>query len=262
MKLDQKTFLAKFKLYFSNLFARTMKMMLMNAEGLEDNQAIFTNISLDGAEFYIQDPTYYMHLVTFNDKDFIDDLFELFPLLHKAIILIDVSKLLTAINKHEGDITTIKMKHKDSIVFMSTVVNKQPIDTICGDIISEYQGSRYVDIFNSSVVDETNAITKNVSSEINPTDKVSIVTLNDIPPSTSYFRIAVLNSQTTVSVKEINGKLLSNIPYTHSIMADKKGSATRVNFLFNCPLVRVLSVQPSMVWFPKNKNNSKEVNNE
>ena len=94
MKNDDKTFLNKLKLYFATLFARSMPKIVFGASGLQDNQALFSNIDLADAELYSPDPKFYIHLVTFKDTDFVDDLFEIFPLLKDAIVLLQSDKFL------------------------------------------------------------------------------------------------------------------------------------------------------------------------
>ena len=251
MKNEPKLFLQKLKLYFSTLFARSMTKAIFGAPDLKDNEILFTNIDLIEAELYTPDPEYFIHRVTLKDDDFVEDLFEVFPLLKNGIVLLYTDKFFSAINKNTGDLCDIKLVNKESKVLLSAKLDEATVETECGEIISSYQATRYLDIMQSGSINKSTSVSTKLNNRISLEDKLTILDLgklfNDLDGD---YTCALLNNQSTISVKEFIKK--ANVTnYTHSVMSVREGDAARLNVWFSCPLVDVVSVQPAVVWFPK-----------
>ena len=259
MKHDSKTFLTKLKLYFSTLFSRSMPKMLMGATGLEQNQALFSNMSLEEVEHYTPDPKNYMHLVTFLDNDFVSDLFEKFPLLHKSIILIYCDAMLSAVNKNEGTLNDLRLRYTGTTVYIDHIRNNTLTSTECGAIISDYHASRYMDIFTESLIDKGVTHIVPIEDKVNCDKQVNIVNLGNISGD-GFVRLALLAGQSTVSYKTFMSKMKCD-DYAIRAMAEQTGDIVRINFWFACPFVNVISSQPSVIWFKRSNNsNNKDTN--
>ena len=260
---DPKTFLTKLRLYLATVFARSMPKMIMGVPGLNDNQALFSNISLIEAELYSPDAEYYIHRVTFTDEEFVSDLFEQFPLLKNAIVLLYTDKFFSQLNKHEGTLAELSLESNGTDIVVNTIQNKVKVSSVCGVIISEYQASRYADIFNDALFQFNGAdcIPIPLKDKINQEDKVTVIKIDNSPALKNVFACALLNNQSTVAVSEFVKK--ANITsYVHQCWVAPVGDVIKINVWFSCDCIEVLSTQPAVVWFPKSDNKNKEVNND
>ena len=121
----------------------------------------------------------------------------------------------------------------------------------CGKIISSYQASRYIDIFESGSINKNTAVSTSIENKISLDDKLTILDFGKLfNLSDNHYTCALVNNQSTISVKEFLKK--ANVhQYTHTVMAVREGDTARLNVRFCCEYLDVLSVQPAVVWFPK-----------
>jgi hypothetical protein len=124
-------------------------------------------------------------------------------------------------------------------------------EVTCGNVISSYQASRYLDIFESGTINNKTSVSTQLKNRISLDDKLTILDLGKIFGEFDCdYTCALLNNQSTISTKEFLSK--SNIEtYTHTVMAIREGDAARLNIWFSCPVIEVVSTQPAVVWFPK-----------
>ena len=251
MKNEPKLFLQKLKLYFSTLFARSMPKAIFGTPDLDDNQILFSNIDLNEAELYTPDPEYFIHLVSIKDTDFLMDLFEQFPLLKRAIVLLYMDAFLAAINKHNDDVNKIQLASINDTIIVKVLIDGKETSIDCGKIISSYQASRYIDIFESGSINKNTAVSTSIENKISLDDKLTILDFGKLfNLSDNHYTCALVNNQSTISVKEFLKK--ANVhQYTHTVMAVREGDTARLNVRFCCEYLDVLSVQPAVVWFPK-----------
>ena len=252
MKHDPKIFLQKLKLYFTTLFARTMPKAIFGTPDLKDNQILFSNIDLEEAELYTPDPEYFIHLVSLKDEDFVNDLYEQFPLLKKAIVLLFMDQFFAAVNKHDGELKQIQLIHKDDTVIVLVCTNGSMHGVTCGKVISSYQASRYLDIFKSGTIDKETSVSVPLTNKISLDDKLTVLDLGKLfNDSNDTYTCALLNNQSTISVKEFLKKAeIKN--FTHAVLSIRQGSSVKLNIWFSCPVLDVISTQPAVVWFPHN----------
>lgn len=251
MKYEPKLFLQKLKLYFATLFARSMPRAVFGVPDLQDNQVLFSNIKLEEAELYTPDPQYFIHLVTVKDTEFVDDLFEQFPLLKQGIVLLYTDKFFSGINKNEGELKDIKLFNRDNKVFLSSIKNRVSVEYECGEIISSYQASRYFDIFKSGSINRNTSSSVTLKDRIAVENKITVLDLGQLfDDFNGEYTCALLNNQSTIAVNDfLKNSKIDN--YTHTVLTVREKDAARLNIWFSCPVIEVVSTQPAVVWFPK-----------
>lgn len=251
MNNEPKPFLQKLKLYFSTVFSRTMTRAIFGTPNLGDNQILFSNITLQEAELYSPDPEYFIHLVTIKDTEFLEDLFEQFPLFKQGIVLLYVDKFFSGLNKNTGSLSDIKLFNKNNKIFLSVLIDRVSEEYECGEIISEYQAMRYYDVFNSGVINRSTAAMSPLENKIADTDKLTILDLGKLFNDFSgTYTCALLNNRSTIAIKNFVKNSKVGL-YTHTVLATREKDAVRLNILFSCPIIEVVSTQPAVVWFPK-----------
>ena len=255
MHTTDKEFLNKFKLLFSSLFARSMTKVIVGCQEFKRNEFLFTNIKLDEIQMYEPDPDYFIHKVEIFDTNFMDDLFERFPFFKEAICILYTDKILSTINKHVGSLEEIKTvfinNHYDVIVKTS---EHTPLAVTCADLISPYDATQYVTLFQQSLVDPVLSKEKDISSDIDPNKDYSVVAFDILQDRHAKF---VYATKSYVSLKEYPAKSkITEYSYVARASADKK--TIRVNTVFQNEWLRVTSVQPSMIWITTSKQKDKK----
>lgn len=254
MHLSDKDFLNRLKLYFSTLFARSMPKVVIGCPDLADNEFLYSNIKLEEMEYYEPDSSYYIHRVELCDSDFFNDLIERYPVFKTCTWMLYTDKLTSYINKHVGELKDIKIYVEDVKIMISVNPkdSNEPLIGEIGELISEYTASQYLHVFNSALVDPVSSIETDLCGKMNIDLPYTIL---DVPHFTDRTcKAALILSGSGVSMKEFPKKA-DLFQYTYSMLSSAEGKTVRVNTRFKCPLVNVTSVQPSIVWFTKSKNN-------
>lgn len=251
MNLSDKAFIVELKLLFSSLFSRAMTKVVVGCPGLDSNEFIFSNIKLEEIQMYEPDPKFFIHKVEILNKQFMTDLYEVFPFFKDTCFLLYTDKFLSTIGKHVGGVKEIQVfMNNENIDLCVTTSNKTPLVVTCAQIISEHDASQYYRVFESALVDPVSAKTQDITNAIQEKENYTVIDLNFFEDRICKF---VHPIKGYVSLKEYPNKaLLLDYEYTAYITNDK--TSVRVNTRFCSPAVNVTSVQPSMIWFSKPKN--------
>ena len=252
MNHEPKLFLKKLKVYFATIFSRTMSKAVFGVPGLNQNQSLFSNIGLQEAELYAPDPEYFVHLVTFKDEEWFNDLIELFPLFKDSIVLLQVDKFLTGVNKHKGDVTQLHFVRRNTKVYIVYAPDSVEEESECGEIISSYQARRYYDIFEQGRVDLSSVCKTPFPKDIDDSGKPVVMNLGALFPDRNellYNYVAYVGRSTIALTAFL--KTIDLHEYLHEVIASREKDTVKLNVAFTSLLIDVLSVQPALVWFPK-----------
>ena len=254
---SEKEFIKQLKLLFSSLFSRAMTKVVIGCPGLKDNEFIFSNIKLEEIQMYEPDPAYFIHIVEVLEKQFLDDLFEVFPFMKDTCCLLYTDKFLSTIGKHVGKLSEIKIHTNNENIDLCVITeNKTPLVVTCATIISEHDALQYKRVFDSGCIDQVGAMSQDIAELINPKEDYSVIDLD-------YFKDRICKFvhplKGYVSLKEFPQKAIL-LDFSYKAYATNDKMSLKVNTVFKSPSVNVTSVQPSMIWFtkPKNKENKNE----
>ncbi len=259
MHHSDKDFINKFKLYFATLFARSMPIVIVGCSSLADNQFIYSNIPLEKMELLENSSTYYLHDVKITDEQFMQDLYEVFPLFKSHIFMLNVSKICSAIGKHTGLLKDIILKEVAGVINI-TVLDKKlgmPLITECGQLISNFVAHRYLEVYTQAYIGTANTIMYDFKQNITKINLAAPHNTIEIPLSTGKIcKLVLLNNGSCVSVKEFIPK--SKITdYAYSIYAKLEKNTVVANAVFTSKEIQVTSVHPAVIWFTqKQQHNS------
>jgi hypothetical protein len=243
---------------FATLFARSMTKVIVGCPGLPDNVFIYCNIPKEEMEYFEPNANYYMHMVQFLDPDFFEDLIEKFPIFKNTTFLLYTDKLLSAIGKHSGDLSTMKMYDNGVKIFISVAQKDESIlEVECGEIISAHLAMQYKHVFDEHKIDPVCAREQDLLGVIQKDAPFSFIDIDHFTDRTG--KCALLSNGSGVSIKEFPNKA-DLFEYSYSMLTVEQGTTVEINTVFKCPIVDVVSVQPAVVWFTKSKK-EKDITN-
>lgn len=251
MHLKDKDFIKSLRLMFATLFARSMTKVIVGCPSLPDNVFIYCNIPKEEMEYFEPNANYYIHMVQLLDPDFFEDLIEQFPIFKNTTFLLYTDTMLSAVGKHAGDLTTLKLYNKNEKIFISVVQKDETqIEVECGEIISAHLASQYKHVFDEHKVDPVCAKEQDLLQVIQKDAPFSFIDIEHFSDRTG--KCALLSNGSGVSIKEFPSKA-DLFEYSYSMLTSEQGTTVELNTVFKCPIVSVTSVQPAVIWFTKSK---------
>lgn len=251
MHLKDKDFIKKLRIMFATLFARSMTKVVVGCPGVPENMFIYCNIPKEEMEYYEPDASYYLHLVEFLDTEFFEDLTEQFPIFKDTTFLFYTDKFLSAVGKHTGDLSTLKMHNSGATIFVSVVLKDESVlEVECGEIISAHLALQYKHIFDEHRIDPVCAKQQELLQQIQKDAPFSFIDIEHFTDRTG--KCALLSNGSGVSIKEFPVKA-DLFDYEYFMVTEDQGTTVELNTVFKCPIVSVVSVQPAVVWFTKSK---------
>ena len=156
LTFDTKYFINNLKLLFSSLFARQMTQIVIGCPvyGERDDVFIFTNVPYDDIEIYESDPEKYFHEVTVKDRQLLDQLYLLFPVLKECTLLFDSRLFMSGFNKSTKNILDAKLY----LSGQGLVFECGEISVTCGRLLSAFMADQYHKIFQTGLPPEEDPI--------------------------------------------------------------------------------------------------------
>lgn len=257
MKLTEKEFKDYLKLTFSSLFARRMPIVVFGCPGTHDQQFFASNIPLIDMELYEPKTLYYIHKVILKHEDFVNDLFELFPILKTSVVLMDTRPFMAFLNKQKTYEGIELIKNQENELYLTATIGDSPVikSPIVGTLISEHQAFMYRDLFDSGVVTSEEPFVCDIIDETFTHDDIC-----PVPTITVYNKsfntcrellkgkVPVQEGMSFVALKEF----MKNSKTTGDFLTCTSGAinkAAKVSFRFVSDFVIVESVQPAARWY-------------